>query len=80
MDRPLLRSTNALVLPKVGPAVAQSVSAESQDGLSLLNQSSKLRNPHLSIKPSGLAGAKTFLVDGSYVYFHYMQDKFNDKV
>ncbi|KAK9827920.1 hypothetical protein WJX74_009315 [Apatococcus lobatus] len=38
----------------------------------------RLRDVHQGIKPSGIAGGSVHLVQGSYDYHHYMQDKFDD--
>lgn len=40
----------------------------------------RLFDVHLSVKNNRLQGGDLHLVDGSYAYFHYMQDRFNDKV
>jgi hypothetical protein len=37
-----------------------------------------LQNPHTSAKPSNVQNGKQSLVYGNYIYFHYMQDGFND--
>ena len=73
LDRPLIRTSNAVSLSASiwNRRVVTSVAPES---------SKKLRNVHLYAKPSGLVGSTQYLVDGEYVYHHYMQDKFNDKV
>ncbi|GAB5362391.1 hypothetical protein AAMO2058_000792700 [Amorphochlora amoebiformis] len=41
--------------------------------------SNKLRNVHLNIKSSNLKGGKMYMVQGDYLYCHYMQDSFDDK-
>lgn len=37
-----------------------------------------LLNPHLEIKSNGIKDGKQTLVKGNYIYYHYMQDGFND--
>jgi len=37
-----------------------------------------LQNPHTNAKPSNVQNGKQSLVYGNYIYFHYMQDGFND--
>ena len=65
-DVPLLRLARAL--PPSGPLAATS---SSTDG-------GRLRDPHLLAPPSGVAGATPHTVRGSYLYFHYGQDRFDD--
>ena len=43
-------------------------------------QGQQLKNPHLAVKHSPLAGGRVALVQGDYLYYHYMQDGFNDNV
>lgn len=38
-----------------------------------------LINPHVGLKPSGVKDGKQYLVQGKYSYYHYMQQKFDDK-
>ncbi|GMH35923.1 hypothetical protein BSKO_03791 [Bryopsis sp. KO-2023] len=38
----------------------------------------RLKDVHLMAKPLGMTGGLMGMVDGSYEYCHYMQDKFND--
>ena len=40
----------------------------------------RLKNPHVGVPPSHVSGGTQFLVQGDYLYYHYMQDKFDDKV
>jgi len=65
-DVPLLRLARAL--PSSGPLAATSAST---DG-------GRLRDPHLQAPASGVAGASAHTVRGSYLYFHYGQDRFDD--
>ncbi|MED6124169.1 hypothetical protein PIB30_056579 [Stylosanthes scabra] len=67
-DRPLLRIANALDFSKLknGGLVSQ------QKGSTLL------RDVHIGIPNSGVSGGSVSLVQGSYEYFHYLQDGFND--
>ncbi|XP_071951490.1 ufm1-specific protease 2-like [Antedon mediterranea] len=37
-----------------------------------------LENTHIGLKNDGSDGSKVYLVQGTYSYHHYMQDKFND--
>ena len=39
-----------------------------------------MKNPHLAVKHSAVAGGRVALVQGDYLYYHYMQDGFNDNV
>ena len=43
-------------------------------------QGQQLKNPHLAVKHSPVAGGRVALVQGDYLYYHYMQDGFNDNV
>lgn len=52
---------------------------ESNDTASIQTLTTKyLLNPHESAKPSNVKNGKQILVKGDYLYFHYMQDNFND--
>jgi hypothetical protein len=64
-DRPLLR-------------VANTVGLEGGSGGD--NVHGRLKNPHIGVPPSHVSGGKQYLVQGDYLYYHYMQDKFDDKV
>ena len=48
--------------------------------LSLSLSFQRLRDVHIGCKPppASIQG-QTSLIDGSYEYYHYMQDKFDDK-
>eukprot|EP01023_Acetabularia_acetabulum_P017366 TRINITY_DN18663_c1_g1_i1.p1 TRINITY_DN18663_c1_g1~~TRINITY_DN18663_c1_g1_i1.p1 ORF type:complete len:618 (-),score=75.84 TRINITY_DN18663_c1_g1_i1:331-2076(-) len=62
-DRPLLRVGNAML--------GYNVSGQQ-------NLVSRLVDVHKGLPPSGIPNGQLFLIDGSYEYFHYMQDKFDD--
>ncbi|XP_030458214.1 probable Ufm1-specific protease [Syzygium oleosum] len=66
-DRPLLRISNALYFTVDGVK-----SKERQKGPSLL------KDVHIGIPSSGVSGGVTSLVQGSYEYYHYLQDGFDD--
>lgn len=38
----------------------------------------RLRNPHTTLKPSGVVDGVEYITQGYYDYYHYMQDKFDD--
>jgi hypothetical protein len=65
-DRPLLRL--ACALPPTG---ALAVAATAGD-------SGRLRDVHLHCPPSGVSGGVSHTVSGSYLYYHYRQDRFDD--
>ncbi|KAL2346987.1 hypothetical protein Fmac_000987 [Flemingia macrophylla] len=67
-DRPLLRISNALDFSKL----------KSNDVVSLRKGSTLLRDVHIGIPSSGVTGGTVSLVQGSYEYFHYLQDGYND--
>ncbi|KAJ1403243.1 Peptidase C78, ubiquitin fold modifier-specific peptidase 1/ 2 [Sesbania bispinosa] len=67
-DRPLLRIANALDISKLKNSGTVSV----QKGSTLL------RDVHIGIPSSGVTGGTVSLVQGSYEYFHYLQDGYND--
>lgn len=39
----------------------------------------KLKNVHVGLKKPGDDGTKLYLVQGEYIYYHYMQDRYDDK-
>ena len=39
----------------------------------------KLKNVHVGLKKPGDDGTKLYLVHGEYIYYHYMQDRYDDK-
>ena len=47
---------------------------------SLVVNGQQLRNPHLAVKHTPIVGGRLALVQGDYLYYHYMQDGFNDNV
>lgn len=65
-DRPLLRRIDSFQFNK---ETAQNDASQF---------SKYLTNPHLSAKPSTVKNGKQSFVKGNYLYFHYMQDSFND--
>ncbi|GAQ78689.1 hypothetical protein KFL_000170350 [Klebsormidium nitens] len=67
LDRPLLRSANALL------------SADAEPGSAEASTSGRLLDVHAGIRPSGIANGKLSLIHGSYEYYHYMQDRIDDK-
>ncbi|MCO5602254.1 hypothetical protein L7F22_056383 [Adiantum nelumboides] len=68
LDRPLLRVANALhFLP-------MEVATENQK-----QGRQRLRNVHINIPTgSGVVAGRSSIVQGSYEYYHYLQDNFND--
>lgn len=68
-DRPLLRIANALNL---------STTKDSAKSNSIRKGSSLLRDVHVGIPSSGVSGGVVSLVQGSYEYYHYLQDGFDD--
>ncbi|OIV98180.1 hypothetical protein TanjilG_11577 [Lupinus angustifolius] len=67
-DRPLLRIANALDFSKL----------RNSGNVSLQKGPSLPRDVHIGIPSSGVTGGTVSLVQGSYEYFHYLQDGFND--
>lgn len=67
-DRPLLRIANALDLS----AKDRSTDTSRRKGASLL------KDVHLGIPSSGVSGGTVSLVQGSYEYYHYLHDGFDD--
>lgn len=66
LNRPVFRSTCALALDP------------SKDGADE-DASQRLGNVHLGLPPSGVVGGTQHVVDGSYLYYHYLQDRFDDR-
>ena len=66
-DRPLLRVACAL------PASGSLSASPGSDA-----DATRLRNVHLRCPPSGVPGGVPHLVRGSYAYYHYRQDRFDD--
>ena len=48
-------------------------------GLPNSSANSKLQNVHVGLAPSRISGASVHVVKGSYVYYHYLHDGFDDK-
>ncbi|KAH1255035.1 putative Ufm1-specific protease [Glycine max] len=67
-DRPLLRISNALDFSKL----------KNNDMVSLQKGSTLLRDVHIGIPSSGVTGGTVSLVQGSYEYFHYLHNGYND--
>ncbi|KAK1283490.1 putative Ufm1-specific protease [Acorus calamus] len=65
LDRPLLLITNSLNFGNKGSN-------------SVENGSPLLKNVHTDIPSSGVTGGLVSLVEGSYEYYHYLQDGFDD--
>ncbi|KAG9446669.1 hypothetical protein H6P81_012797 [Aristolochia fimbriata] len=65
LDRPLLRLANALTF---GHAKDKTIRSSSQ----------LLKDVHTGIPSSGVSVGYTTLVEGSYEYYHYLQDGFDD--
>ncbi|CAN1136560.1 Probable Ufm1-specific protease [Linum perenne] len=69
VDRPLLRIANALNFSSVKDNAAKNFGRK---GTSLL------KDVHVGIPVSGVSGGVTSLVQGSYEYYHYLHDGFDD--
>lgn len=67
-DRPLLRIANSLSFTM----------SSSSERLSIRKGYSLLKDVHLGILNSGVSGGLASLVQGSYEYYHYLQDGFDD--
>ncbi|CAH8307231.1 unnamed protein product [Eruca vesicaria subsp. sativa] len=68
LDRPLLRTANALDL---------SVNDESRSNTKKRG-SILLKDVHIGIPSSGVSEGVSSLIQGSYEYYHYLQDSFDD--
>lgn len=68
LDRPLLRTANALDL---------SVNDDSRSNIKKRG-STQLKDVHIGIPSSGVAEGVASLIQGSYEYYHYLQDSFDD--
>ncbi|XP_012470940.1 probable Ufm1-specific protease isoform X1 [Gossypium raimondii] len=68
-DRPLLRIANSLDL---------SIKSRSSNLSTRKAGSSLLKDVHIGIPGSGVSGGSVSLVQGSYEYYHYLQDGFDD--
>ncbi|CAL1405291.1 unnamed protein product [Linum trigynum] len=69
VDRPLLRIANALNLSSLKDNPARNYGRKG---------TSMLKDVHIGINTSGVSGGVTSLVQGSYEYYHYLQDGFDD--
>ncbi|CAN0900887.1 Probable Ufm1-specific protease [Linum grandiflorum] len=69
VDRPLLRIANALSFSGVKD---NTIRNSGRKGTSLL------KDVHVGIPVSGVSGGVTSLVQGSYEYYHYLQDGLDD--
>ncbi|EPS74314.1 hypothetical protein M569_00439, partial [Genlisea aurea] len=70
IDRPLLRFANAIHFSPVKD--------KSMVCFFFLAGSCVLKDVHHGIPSSGVVGGKTCLIQGSYEYYHYLQDGFDD--
>ncbi|XP_030494344.2 probable Ufm1-specific protease isoform X2 [Cannabis sativa] len=68
LDRPLLRAANALNF----------FTSHGLKSDSIKKGSTLLKDVHIGIPSSGVSGGTLSLVQGSYEYYHYMHDGFND--
>ncbi|XP_022885346.1 probable Ufm1-specific protease isoform X1 [Olea europaea var. sylvestris] len=68
-DRPLLRIVNAISLSRT---------KDNSMGNSTQKGSYLLKDVHHGIQSSGVSGGFVSLVQGSYEYYHYLQDGFDD--
>lgn len=72
-DRPLMRTNAAVWTPRLAPSSSiQALRAGGVGGPVLLSV-------HEGLAPSGVGGS-VHLVQGPYLYYHYMQQGFNDRV
>uniref|UniRef100_M8AVG4 Probable Ufm1-specific protease n=1 Tax=Aegilops tauschii TaxID=37682 RepID=M8AVG4_AEGTA len=84
LDRPLLRTSNALTFGAMEMRDRSSSKSvrkyfpESHCDLSLRPGSSLLRDVHKEIPSSGVSGGIMSLIDGSYEYYHYLHDGIDD--
>lgn len=72
-NRPLLRVANAVEFGATGRAASSAAGA----GGGGVGGKPRLADVHLGVAPSSVGGS-VHLVQGSYDYHHYMQDKFDD--
>lgn len=75
LNRPFFRSTCALRLAP--PAVSDFVNDDGEEILARGPQ--RLQNVHVGLPASSVTGGTRHLVDGSYLFYHYMQDRVDDK-
>ncbi|XP_078158016.1 peptidase C78, ubiquitin fold modifier-specific peptidase 1/ 2 isoform X2 [Carex rostrata] len=69
LDRPLMRIANALCFDLKDKRGGKGT----RDG-----SSSLLRNVHFEVPTSGVSGGDLSLIEGSYEYYHYLQDGVDD--
>lgn len=69
LDRPMVRVANALTL-----ATTDAVAGSHPKIKGMM----RLTNVHVGLSSSGVAGGQMCLLEGSYEYYHYLQDDFDD--
>jgi len=75
LNRPFFRSTCALRL-----APSQVIDVVEDGGEEILTRGpQRLQDVHLGLPASSVTGGTRHLVDGSYLFYHYMQDHEDDK-
>jgi hypothetical protein len=74
-EKPLLRPASALRVRSLIGA-----SAGPNGGLKGEKANKRLRNVHVHCPPPTVPDGLIRVVEGSYDYYHYMQNRFNDKV
>lgn len=72
-DRPLLRVANSISFSNT-----TTTTNKENVNTSVSSKQARLQNVHLSLPGSGVKGGTQHLVRGTYDYYHYMQDKFDD--
>ena len=72
MDRPLLRQLSAVHM------TSPSSRSNSASGIDDVIDLGRLVDIHLLVPPSGIAGGNVYSVSGSFAYYHYGQDRFDD--
>jgi hypothetical protein len=75
LNRPFFRSTCAL---RLAPSAASAATNDDDDG-NPAKGPQRLQDVHLGLPPSSVAGGTRHLVDGSYLFYHYLQDRVDDK-
>ncbi|KAL3692346.1 hypothetical protein R1sor_005997 [Riccia sorocarpa] len=65
LDRPLLRAANA-------------ISFKNADAGARTSGSRRLTDVHVGLVNSGVTGGRQSLIQGSYEYYHYLQDRIDD--
>ncbi|KAH9330662.1 hypothetical protein KI387_002770, partial [Taxus chinensis] len=69
LDRPMIRAANALMLASTDAASGSSTSRRG---------TMRLTNVHTGLSSSGISGGQMSLIEGSYEYYHYLQDDLDD--